>query len=143
MASSDVLLVTSLFEGFPNVVLEAMAYGCPVASTDYSDVRRILPPALQVSATREPHELADIVERCVEQRTARVAAQRESVEEHATLERADEALLAVYRGYPRFAGRGKSGGSTACGARTMSPARALRRRSLPLGGTTRSVKGVQ
>ena len=79
MASSDAQLVTSLVEGFPDGVLEAIACGCPVASTEDSDVRLILPRAWRVSATREPHERVEIVERCVEQRTALVAAQRDWV----------------------------------------------------------------
>jgi glycosyltransferase involved in cell wall biosynthesis len=99
MASCDALLVTSHFEGFPNVVLEAMACGCPVASTDYSDVKRILPFAWQVAASRRPEELANIVERCVVERDEVCAAQRRWVETHATTQRSAAALLAVYESY--------------------------------------------
>src|SRR6185295_18793164 len=53
----DVLFSTSCREGFPNVVLEAMALGVPVASTDYSDIRHILPRASQVVG-RAPEALA-------------------------------------------------------------------------------------
>jgi glycosyltransferase involved in cell wall biosynthesis len=96
MASCEALLVTSRFEGFPNVVLEAMACGAPVATTAYSDVRRMLPFDWQVAASRAPEALADTVERCVAARDAVVRAQRAWVERHATLEASAQAMLAVY-----------------------------------------------
>jgi glycosyltransferase involved in cell wall biosynthesis len=99
VSSCDVSLVTSHFEGFPNVVLEAMACFTPVASTDYSDVRRILPFAWQVSSSREPAELADIVERCYAERDSVAAAQRRWVEDNATVARAATRLLEVYGNY--------------------------------------------
>jgi glycosyltransferase involved in cell wall biosynthesis len=49
LAQCDVQLMTSCREGFPNVVLEGMVLGVPVVSTDYSDIRHILPRARQVS----------------------------------------------------------------------------------------------
>jgi len=101
MAGCDVLLVTSRHEGFPNVVLEAMSCGTPVATTDYSDARRILPLPWQVAARRDAPELADIVERCTREHDAVARAQRRWVETHAEIGRVTEALLDVYRGYLR------------------------------------------
>lgn len=99
MASCDVLLVTSAHEGFPNVVLEAMACGLPVASTEYSDIRRILPMTWQVARTRDEGELASAVSRCFSQHDAVAALQRRWVEDHSTVALSTTRLRGVYGAY--------------------------------------------
>jgi glycosyltransferase involved in cell wall biosynthesis len=96
IASCELLVVTSVSEGFPNVVLEAMACGTPVVTTDYSDVRRILPFPEQVVNGREAAEIADAVVRCHLQRAELVKTQRRWVEQHATASASVAALLDVY-----------------------------------------------
>jgi len=40
--AADVLLMTSLYEGSPNVIKEAMVCNCPIVTTDVGDVKEIL-----------------------------------------------------------------------------------------------------
>ena len=47
--AADVLLMTSLHEGSPNVVKEAMACNLPIISTDVGDVREVIAGATRCS----------------------------------------------------------------------------------------------
>jgi|SoiMethySBSTD1v2_1073268.scaffolds.fasta_scaffold21950_4 glycosyltransferase involved in cell wall biosynthesis len=109
LAQCDVQLMTSCREGFPNVVLEGMALGVPVVSTEYSDIRHILPRPSQIVASRRAADLAEAILAAHAEREAIAAEQRNWVLAHATIERAARELERVYAGYlrtdvPSFAG---------------------------------------
>jgi len=104
LAQCDVQLMTSRWEGFPNVVLEGMVLGVPVVSTDYSDIRHILPRASQVVASRRPEDLARAVLDAWLDRDAIAAEQKRWVRAHASIENASRELERIYARYvPRHA----------------------------------------
>lgn len=96
MHASDVVFSTSEHEGFPNVVLEAMASHTPVVSTRYSDIRQILPEPWQVVETRDPVAIASTIIRAEAEREHLKPVQRQWVEQYASLTAAADRLMSVY-----------------------------------------------
>ena len=94
-----VLFSTSLYEGFPNVVLEAMTVGTPVVSTHYSDIRQILPEPWQVIPDRNPSSIVSAILRADIEHSCIVAAQRAWVAKNATISIAADNLESIYLGY--------------------------------------------
>jgi glycosyltransferase involved in cell wall biosynthesis len=63
-AGADIFIMPSYTEGFPRVLLEAMAMGVPIASTNVGGVREIVPSAYhsRLADRERPSELADAVD---------------------------------------------------------------------------------
>ncbi len=99
LAQCDVQLMTSRWEGFPNVVLEGMVLGVPVVSTEYSDIRHILPRASQIVADRSPEKLARAIADAHAHREAIAGEQKRWVRAHASIETAARELESVYARY--------------------------------------------
>ena len=95
----DLLYITSAHEGSPNVVLEAMALGVPVVSTEYSDIRRVLPFREQVARERSPEALCRAMLWAHENRERIAVLQKQWVQAHARIEQVARELERVYRKY--------------------------------------------
>lgn len=65
MCAVDAFLMTSITEGSPQVIKEAMACGCSIVSVDVGDVKERLDgiEGCYVSTTREPQEMAVLLKK--------------------------------------------------------------------------------
>ena len=65
MCAADVLLMTSLTEGSPQVIKEALACGCPIVSVDVGDVRERTEgvEGCFVAETRDSEELSTLLQK--------------------------------------------------------------------------------
>ena len=81
-SAADVLLLTSMREGWPNVLLEAMACGTPVVAIDVGGVREIVssPIAGRVLSERSPETLAVEIESLLVRPPSRDAVRRHAME---------------------------------------------------------------
>jgi len=58
---SDIISFPSKFEGFSIAMLEAMAFGKPIVSTDIGPFQEALGPNYQYASTENPNEIADLI----------------------------------------------------------------------------------
>ena len=67
MCAADALIMTSLSEGSPNVIKEAMACNCPLVVTDVGDVRWVTEgvEGTYVADTYQPEEIATLLKKAL------------------------------------------------------------------------------
>ena len=67
MCAADVLLMTSLNEGSPQVIKEAMVCGCPIVSVNVGDVGERIGDVegCYLAQTREPQEIVSLLEKAL------------------------------------------------------------------------------
>jgi colanic acid/amylovoran biosynthesis glycosyltransferase len=99
--SSHVFLLASLSEGISNVVLEAMACGLPVVTTDAGGMREVVHDGVEglVVPKRSPEAIAEAVARLYADADLRLrlgAAGRESVVREHTIEQQAKSFVSLY-----------------------------------------------
>ena len=99
-AAADLLVLPTLYDPFPNVVLEAMAMGVPVIISNQCGAAELITHSANgwVCAPQDPQRLAEVIQQAREPEAARRvgAAARRSVEPLG-LQVMAAALLALYR----------------------------------------------
>lgn len=101
LAACDFAILSSATEALPNVVLEAMACGLPVAATDVGDVAEVVGSCGKVVPPRDAAALAAAVEKLLgldeSARRTLAAGARERVEQHYSLAATAARYAATYR----------------------------------------------
>ena len=98
MCAADVLLMTSLSEGSPNVIKEAMACNCPIVTTDVGDVHERLDglEGCYVAKTYDPHEIATLLKKTIAF-GGRTDGRNALLAQHLTSEQVAQRLIDIYR----------------------------------------------
>ncbi len=98
--SIDAFLMTSITEGFPNVLVEAMASGLPCISTDVGDAKYIVQDLGSIVPPRNAQALADAILAYVAKSNAeKIAlkqATRQRIEQNFCIEKVSEQYKAVW-----------------------------------------------
>lgn len=98
--SIDAFLMTSITEGFPNVLVEAMASGLPCISTDVGDAKYIVQDLGSIVPPRNAQALADAIlayaQKTQVEKQALKQLTRERVEQNFSIEKVSEQYKAVW-----------------------------------------------
>ncbi|WP_180059639.1 glycosyltransferase [Acinetobacter sp. YH12128] len=98
--SIDAFLMTSITEGFPNVLVEAMASGLPCISTDVGDAKYIVQDLGAIVPPRNAHALAEeilaYVQKTEAEKHALKQATRERVEQNFSIETVSGQYMQVW-----------------------------------------------
>lgn len=98
--SVDAFLMTSITEGFPNVLVEAMASGLPCISTDVGDAKYIVQDLGSIVPPRNAQALADAilayVQKTEAQKQSLKQATRERVEQNFSIETVSRQYMQVW-----------------------------------------------
>jgi glycosyltransferase involved in cell wall biosynthesis len=101
LRSFDMFCLSSTFEGFPNVLGEAMAVALPCVSTDAGDARVLAGDTAEIVPISDPQALANalltLARLTPEQRKQRGAVARARVVNHYTVDVMRQQFHAVYR----------------------------------------------
>lgn len=99
--SIDAFLMTSITEGFPNVLVEAMASGLPCISTDVGDAKYIVQEIGAIVPPRNAQALADAIlayiEKAEVEKLALKQAARLRVEQNFSIETVSQQYMQVWR----------------------------------------------
>ncbi len=98
MCGADVLVLTSLNEGSPNVVKEAMACNCPIVSTDVGDVSWITNgvEGTYVAKTFSPKDMASLIQKALDFK-GRTRGRERLLEFDLTTEKTAQKVVAIYK----------------------------------------------
>lgn len=101
MAATDIAVCSSLTEGFPNTIGEAMASGVPCVSTDVGDAAVLIGDTGAVVAKADPaalaHKLEEFLDIAPQARAGLGAAARRRIEEKFSLQAIVKRYAALFR----------------------------------------------
>ncbi|MBL0744021.1 glycosyltransferase family 4 protein [Chryseolinea sp. Jin1] len=102
LAAFDIYMMSSIFEGLPIALLEAMAMNCPIVTTDAGGIKEVIRQEIDglVCGTDDPESLVAHARRLLGDRELRVAfgnRARSRVIEKFSMETMVEALETLYR----------------------------------------------